>query len=165
MTRPWGKTWDQPEVLIGELVAHSKIDRRSGCWLWTYTYDSDGYGRMRVNNKTIGVHRVSAVLFLGWEWAREFVRTNNHGLRVCHTCDVPACFNPDHLFAGTQRDNLNDCVRKDRHFWSKRDRCSRGHVYAEVGFYVTGNGTRNCLACHRYWNEIKRGRRKLSDAK
>ena len=39
------------------------------------------------------------------------------GMRVLHLCDNPACINPDHLFLGTQRDNLLDMGAKGR--WRK----------------------------------------------
>jgi hypothetical protein len=36
------------------------------------------------------------------------------GLVVCHRCDTPLCINPDHLFLGTQKDNMADRAKKVR---------------------------------------------------
>jgi len=79
----------------------------SGCWLWTGGA-SHGYGVMRVDGCTVRVHKEV--------WERLHGRTD---LFVCHKCDVPLCCNPDHLFAGTQTDNMSDCARKGRHGYTK----------------------------------------------
>lgn len=40
--------------------------------------------------------------------------TVKRGLYICHTCDVPSCWNPNHLYAGTASDNAKDCVERNR---------------------------------------------------
>jgi len=76
-----------------------------GCWMWTASCDRDGYGHLMVAGRLRVAHRLS------WELHRGPIPD---GRQVCHTCDTPACVNPDHLFLGTQRDNMRDCVAKGR---------------------------------------------------
>lgn len=83
-----------------------------GCWIWTSYEDSKGYGVLSVNRKALKAHRVAYELYVG---------PIPKGLFVCHRCDVglplgsgSLCVNPDHLFLGTQQDNMSDRVRKDR---------------------------------------------------
>lgn len=77
----------------------------TGCWLWTAALDSKGYGVIGTGpHKVDRAHRVSYRLFKG----------DPTGLDVCHRCDTPACVNPDHLFLGTAKDNIQDMIRKGR---------------------------------------------------
>jgi hypothetical protein len=69
-----------------------------------------GYGQLSgetVSSKKalISVHRFSYEIFVG---------AIDRGMNVCHSCDIRACFNPKHLFQGTQRDNMIDCSKKGR---------------------------------------------------
>lgn len=76
-----------------------------GCWIWTGAITERGYGVIRNGNKFIRSHRASYMIYKG----------DPNNLFVCHTCDVPSCVNPDHLFLGTCQDNINDRDRKGRH--------------------------------------------------
>jgi len=77
----------------------------SGCWLWTGSTKTGTYGAFSVKNFPRFAHRVS------WELHRGDIP---EGMFVCHSCDTPACVNPDHLFLGTHRDNMKDMRRKSR---------------------------------------------------
>jgi hypothetical protein len=82
---------------------------------------------------------------------------------VCHHCDNRKCFNPDHLFIGTQKDNQVDSVRKKRHYNVRKTHCKRGHAYSPENTYITKRGGRSCRTCHRaevltaYYRRLKSG--------
>ena len=76
----------------------------SGCLLWTASTVM-GYGCLRVKKKTQLVHRLV--------WARTYGPIPD-GMHVLHKCDVRLCSNPQHLFIGTNADNIQDSVRKGR---------------------------------------------------
>ena len=75
------------------------------CWEWTGTKDTHGYGQIRWRGKMRLAHRLALSLTDG-DW--------NSRLLVCHSCDVPACCNPAHLWRGTYRDNTQDAIKKER---------------------------------------------------
>mgnify|MGYP001608699181 CR=1 FL=1 len=79
----------------------------SGCWLWTGRRDSFGYGVVPLGTRGRRqlAHRAA------WELFRGVIQG---GLQVCHRCDIPSCVNPNHLFLGTQGDNVRDCHAKNR---------------------------------------------------
>lgn len=78
----------------------------TGCWLWTGSLVGGGYGRFGVDGEDKIAHRYS------WELHNGPIPK---GLNALHKCDTPACINPDHLFIGTQKDNMQDCVKKGRY--------------------------------------------------
>lgn len=94
------------------------VDRSGECWLWTGTFSAKGYGVLTFNYKQFRAHRVS------WELANG--RPVPEGMFVCHRCDTPACVRPEHLFIGTNDDNVQDCVRKGR----RPRKLTREHVKA-----------------------------------
>jgi hypothetical protein len=76
-----------------------------GCWLWTGAV-TKGYGKFRMGKTNMNAQRAAWVLFKK--------DTNIKGKVICHTCDVPLCVNPDHLFIGTVKDNVKDKIEKGR---------------------------------------------------
>ena len=81
---------------------------KSGCWIWQGKSRSGScrlYGRIKVNGKAVIAHRYAWELYNGEIPDRAL---------VLHKCDNPECVNPSHLFLGTQQDNMNDKVSKNR---------------------------------------------------
>lgn len=83
----WGKFKKQPD----------------GCWEFFGCKSSDGYGLLTFQGRPEKAHRLSYKLAVG---------EIPIGMVVCHKCDNPPCGNPDHLFIGTQSDNIADRVSK-----------------------------------------------------
>jgi hypothetical protein len=82
-----------------------KVNKTDDCWIWTGSIDRCGYGHIRVEDKIWQAHRYSLVLH-GRDPA---------GYVAMHSCDNPACVNPDHLSLGTQADNMRDMHNKGRY--------------------------------------------------
>jgi len=82
-----------------------KVQKTDACWLWTGRLTKGKYGSFYVTDREIYVHRYSYELHFG---------SIPDGLDICHSCDVPNCVNPSHLFAATHRENMADKERKHR---------------------------------------------------
>jgi hypothetical protein len=81
-------------------------ESHSGCWLWRGNRDDGGYGVTPGKNPPERrAHRMAFYLFYG---------PIPPGMCVCHSCDTPPCCNPEHLFIGTNADNIKDASRKGR---------------------------------------------------
>ena len=130
----------------------NKVNKNTpnGCWEWIASTNGRGYDRFRFQGKAHQAHRVSYQL--------------NHGvdpkeLYVCHTCDNKSCVNPEHLFLGTQFDNMQDKIIKgrDNHTLGGINRnktyCIHGHEYTPENTYTyhtkTGYTKRKCLTCNK----------------
>lgn len=83
----------------------SKINKTSACWKWVASKDPYGYGRFQINGKPHKAHRVAYEIYHG---------PIPDGMCVLHTCDNPSCVNPEHLWTGTNADNMADKRSKGR---------------------------------------------------
>jgi hypothetical protein len=96
------------------------------CWLWGGEITRHGYGRAHCDYQRLAAHRLSWIIQFG---------DIPDGLFVCHHCDVKRCVNPNHLFLGTQSENIQDMIAKDRGRAKPGERHPASKLTAEqVGF-------------------------------
>jgi hypothetical protein len=138
-----------------------KVIKIEHCWEWAAYKNKKGYGQIKIQGKVLGAHRVSWLLAVGEIEA---------GLCVLHTCDNPKCVRPDHLFLGTNADNVDDKYKKGRAFCVTKfnTACKNGHLYTPENTlkkaFTTRSGRRmgrGCRACARE-NDKKYYRNKKS---
>lgn len=85
------------------LLRRRLIDEFTGCWQWTGYCELFGHGSIGYEGSKVRVHRLAAHLWLDFDLDSE--------LHVLHLCPTRNCFNPEHLYVGTNADNMKDKVR------------------------------------------------------
>ena len=103
----------------------------NSCWEWTAYRAAKGYGRFKLDGRMQGAHRVA------WRLVNGDIPEGEgaHGTCVLHRCDNPSCVRPDHLFLGTNADNVRDRNEKGRQARQRgqahgRAKLTREKVYA-----------------------------------
>lgn len=152
-----------------KILDNITIDPITNCWNWKRCHIPGGYGQVRWNGQRHLVHR------LAYEAWKEKIPLSGQRLCICHKCDNPKCCNPDHLWVGTDADNVKDCINKNRNqsyqeitgennMHSKlnniqvlmiRQKHEAGNTTAELvkEFNVTDNHIRNILK-RKSWKHI-----------
>ena len=98
------------------------IKSENECWEWNAGLRT-GYGVFKVNRKSKSAHRLSYLLSYNKDPGE---------LYVCHKCDNRKCVNPNHLFLGTQSDNMKDCYNKGRMYIPIGNRFEKGNTPLNV---------------------------------
>lgn len=134
---------------IKEYLLKNKQIVPGNCW-FLINRNNNGYEYFR----GIGIHRLSVWIF------KDFDLDSN--LNILHKCDCNCCWNPDHLFEGTQSDNRKDSINKqrsDKLFGNalnlkNRTHCNNGHEFTILNTHYNKKGHRTCIICRReYENE------------
>ena len=91
---------------IDRIFNRIQIDTVTGCWNWQGSLNTWHYGQIKINKKTTLVHRIIYEYFYG--------NIPEDKPFILHDCDNPKCCNPMHLYAGTNQDNSNDKIKRNR---------------------------------------------------
>lgn len=113
----------------------------SGCWLWTASLDTSGYGCFG-KEKTRGAHRIAY---------KALIADPGDDLVLDHVvCQTRCCVNPDHLEPVTSSVNILRGVGSPA-LNARKTTCKHGHPLTPENVYLRdkANGRRECFACIR----------------
>lgn len=97
----------------------AEVEKGENCWLWTGPLNWGGYGRLGItlpdgSHKRVKAHRLSYAISQGYKDLSQVPP------RLLHSCDTPACVNPQHLRPGTQKENVEDMIQRGRRSLANR---------------------------------------------
>lgn len=94
------------------------------CWEWTGSKVNKGYGKYNASKDKSGKRRQMNAHRMAYMLANDITELPKH-IFVLHKCDNPPCVNPNHLFPGTNRENVRDMWAKGRGYSYFREQAQR----------------------------------------
>lgn len=139
-------------LVLAHIKRNIAVDPVKGCWLWQgfvhprrltdRGFWVGGYATIGYRSRNCAIHRVVWMCLNGPQPKK---------MDVCHTCDVRHCCNPEHLWLGTRRQNLQDMVDKGRGpcgAKAMQTHCIHGHELTDDNVQFSNNGRRrSCKTC------------------
>jgi hypothetical protein len=116
---------------------------RDDHWLWQGARNKrTRHGFITINGKTLYIHRYIFCLANNLNYKDDFL--------ACHImeCNIPFCWNPDHIYKGDYSTNMKDQVDSGTHPEIRKTHCPQGHEYKVHGKRLP-NGKRKCMFCAR----------------
>lgn len=130
-----------------------------GCWEWEGLRRHTGHGRVMMGGRRLSAGE--------WAWELWYGQPVPEGHQINHHCDNPPCVRPDHLYVGTQRENIADRDRRGRHAAASQTHCKNGHPFSAENTRIqtrrTGTPYRRCLACGAQAQARQREKRRGAD--
>lgn len=110
-------------------------------WIWDGARNNKTkHGLVTIDNKQVYLHRYMFCLLNNLDY-------NDKSFMACHKieCNIPSCWNPKHIYKGTNSTNIKDIATLGYHKESIKTHCPRGHMlYRKVK-----NGKGFCIECNR----------------
>lgn len=135
-------------VKIKDKIWPRIIILENGCWQWTGSKTTGGYGNLNIGDRNYDyVHRVVYEMCIG---------KIPDGLTIDHLCRNRSCINPRHLEAVTNKVN----ILRGNSWWAiqvRKTHCILGHPFSPENTVRDRDGARNCRRCIKirsFWGGI-----------